>query len=255
MAKQPAYTSEFPIFAVTVDIVVLTIQDGELHVVAIERGDDPKQFAGMLALPGGFVRIDEDLVDAAVRELHEEAALTVTPGQLLQVGAYGKPGRDPRQRVVSVAYAGLIADLPEPQGGSDARRALLHAAAPFLKGRTKLAFDHRSILSDAVDRVRRLIEETPAATRFCPPTFTLGELREVYEAVWGVDLDPANFRKRVLKTEGFVVPTGSKRLPKGDIGRLAETYRRGPAKELNPPLRQPHTYFHADVAAQQSQTK
>jgi len=252
MANPPRYTSDYPIFSVTVDIVVLTIKDGRLCVVTIERGPEPEQYAGMLVLPGGFVHIKEDLIDAAVREFREEAGLRVSPNELLQVGAYGHPDRDPRQRVVSVAYAGLIANLDEPHGGSDAVSAQLSPVAPLLKGRPKLAFDHRLILKHAVDRVRRHIEETPAATRFCPSTFTLGELREVYEAVWGMELDAANFRKRVLKTEGFVVPTGEKRLPKEGVGRLAETYRRGPNAdlELNPPLRRPYTYFHKDFTAE-----
>lgn len=250
MVAEPYDPRDFPPFAVTVDIVILTVRDRRLQVVAIRRGKPP--FLGRLALPGGFVQPHENLVQAAVRELHEEAGLEVHPDDLLQVGAYGDPERDPRMRVVSVAYAALVADLPEPQGGSDAASAALHDVMPLLgladaapSNEKALAFDHRLILGDAVQRVRRLIEETPAATRFCPSTFTLGELREVYEVVWGTPLDPANFRKRVLKTEGFVVATGEKRLPKGDLGRLAETYRRGPANGLIPPLRQPHTYFHS----------
>lgn len=245
MAPEPRYSSPYPIIDVTVDIIVLTIKHGRLSAVVIKRGDDPKQFEGMLALPGGFVHFDEDLVDAAIREFREEVNLEVSATDLIQVGAYGHPNRDPRKRVVSIAFAALIADLPEPRGGSDAVDAEIRAVRPMLEGKVKLAFDHRQILTDAVARVRRLIEETPAATQFCPEAFTLGELRQVFEAVWDTELDAANFRKRVLKTEGFVIPTGDKRLPKGDLGRLAETYRRGNAKELNPPLRQPHTYFHS----------
>ena len=242
MAEAPYDARKFPPFAVTVDVIILTITRHGLSAVMIRRGSEP--FEGALAIPGGFVKPDEDLDDAAVREFGEETGLQLRRSDLIQIGAYGAPDRDPRMRVVSVAYVALVADLPEPKGGSDAASAEIRAVKPMLERRVKLAFDHHRILSDAVDRIRNLVEHTPAATRFCPPAFTLADLRQVYEAVWDVSLDPANFRKRVLKTKDFVQPTGLKRLPKGDLGRLAETFERGPARELTPPLRRPGTYFH-----------
>ena len=244
MASEPvsAYNPrDFPPFAVTVDVVVLTVTPNGLGTVLIRRAKEP--FAGAYALPGGFVLPDEDLPDAAARELREETGLRLRPSELHQIGAFGAPGRDPRMRVVSVAYMAAVPDLPTPRGGSDAASAELVRLDPSRPARRtlELAFDHHEILDAAVARLVRLVEETPEATRFCARTFTLAQLRHVYESVWGVLLDAANFRKRVLRTEGFVEPVGEKRLPEQGIGRLAETYRRGGARELIPPLRQPGT--------------
>jgi len=236
--------ADFPPFAVTVDVVVLTVTPEGLGTVLIRRGKAP--YAGAYALPGGFVLPDEDLADAAARELREETGVRLRPAELHQIGAFGAPDRDPRMRVVSVAYMAAVPDLPTPRGGSDAASAELCTLDPGRPSRRylNLAFDHHEILDAAVRHLARLVEETPEATRFCPRTFTLADLRHVYEAIWGTELDPANFRKRVLRSEGFVEPVGEKRLPSPGLGRLAETYRRGPARELVPPLRRPGTYFH-----------
>jgi 8-oxo-dGTP diphosphatase len=252
MSSEPHKPRDIPPFAVTVDIAIFTLVHDDLGAVLIRRGAPP--FLGALALPGGFVKPDEDLLEAAVRELEEETALTIDPADLVQVGAYGAPGRDPRQRVVSVAFAALVANLDKPAGGSDAASAAVYPVHEVLARNARaleqpnrehlLAFDHAHILDDALKVVTQLIERTPLATHFCTPTFTLGELRQVYEAVWNEKLDAANFRKRVLKADDFLVPTGTKRLPKGDRGRLAETYTRGSATEISPPLRKPGTYFH-----------
>jgi 8-oxo-dGTP diphosphatase len=238
----PGYDpNRYPPFAVTVDIVVLTVQEGRLSAAVIKRGRPP--FEGAFALPGGFVKIDEDLVDAALRELAEETSLELEAGDLVQLGAYGTPGRDARMRVVSIAYVALVPDLPAPRGGGDAETAALRSVAPMLGGKVRLAFDHRRILSDAVEKVAQLVEETPAALRFCDDEFTLADLRAVYEAVWDTTIDPSNFQKRVLKTAGFVEPTGEHRLPARGKGKLAAVYRHGGADHLHPPLRRPGTYF------------
>lgn len=252
MPPEPHDPRDFPPFAVTVDIAIFTLINNELGVVLIERGAPP--FRGALALPGGFVKPEEDLLEAAVRELEEETALAIDPADLVQVGAYGAPNRDPRQRVVSIAFAALVANLDKPAGGSDAASAAVYPVHQVLARNAQalerpnpehlLAFDHGQILSDALRVVSQLIERTPLATHFCAPTFTLSELRQVYEAVWNEKLDAANFRKRILKADGFLVPTGDKRLPKGDRGRLAETYVCGNVTQISPPLRKPGTYFH-----------
>lgn len=139
-------------FAVTVDIVLLTSAERRLKVLLIQRARPP--FEGAWALPGGFVEPDEDLVDAAARELLEETAIGVEPGSLQQVGAYGHPDRDPRMRVVTVAYGAVVDELAQvPRGGSDAARAELVAVAEVQSGRVRLAFDHRLIVEDAVPRL------------------------------------------------------------------------------------------------------
>ncbi|MEV0565092.1 NUDIX domain-containing protein [Dactylosporangium sp. NPDC050588] len=214
-------------FAVTVDLVMLTIRDGALSVLLIRRAIPP--FQGGYALPGGFVLPDEDLGEAAERELVEETGLRGA-GHLEQLGSYGAPGRDPRGRVVTVAYLALLPDAPAPRAGSDA------AAADWvpLEGLPGLAFDHDRILADGVERARAKLEYTPLAAAFCPPEFTIAELRQVYEAVWATRLDPRNFHRKVTSTEGFVAATG--RSTAGERGRPAQLFTRGTAPVLHPPL-------------------
>ena len=225
--------SAHPPFAVAVDLVVLTVRAGKLCVLLVRRGVQPQR--GSWALPGGFVRIDEDLPDAAVRELREETGLRQPTGHLEQLGSYGDPDRDPRGRVVAVAYLVLLPDLPAPVAGTDAASAEWVDLADA--DRAGLAFDHERILADGVERARAKLEYTPLAAAFCPGEFTVAQLREVYERVWGTSLDPRNFHRKVTGTPGFVVPAG--RATEGERGRPAQLYRRGPAAVLYPPMLRP----------------
>jgi 8-oxo-dGTP diphosphatase len=212
-----------------VDIAILTVRDSLLHVLVIERAQDP--YCGRPALPGGFLRAEEDLLQAAERELAEETGLRGGSLHLEQLAAYGAPARDPRGRVVSVAYLAIAPDLPLPTAGSDARSARW---APVAQVQGTLAFDHDEILAAAVERARVRLELTTLATAFCGDTFTIGDLRRVYEVVWGMELDPRNFSRKVTHTEGFIEPTGDKRSP--ETGRPAVLYQRGEALALHPPL-------------------
>ncbi|WP_329340820.1 NUDIX hydrolase [Streptomyces sp. NBC_00663] len=221
-------------FAVTVDLAVLTVREGALHVLLVERGQEP--YAGHWALPGGFVRPDESAETAARRELAEETGLFDVSGlHLEQLRTYSEPDRDPRMRVVSVAFAALLPHAPEPHGGSDAADARW---VPYGQARP-LAFDHDRILADAHERVGAKLEYSRLATAFCPAEFTLGELQQVYETVWGTTLDRPNFRRKVLATPGFVeqVPGAAKLT--GGRGKPAALYRAGPATALHPPLLRP----------------
>ena len=222
---------DYPPVAVTVDLVVLTIQHQNLEVLLVRRGCEP--FAGALALPGGFIRPDETLSQAAARELAEETRLTVGAAHLEQLASYGDPGRDPRMRVVTVAYLALAPEMPLPQAGSDAAEAHWTVAADVLD-RDALAFDHQRILADGIERARAKLEYTPLAAAFCPPEFTIGQLRRVYEIVWGTTVDPRNFHRKVTGTPGFVIPAGT--ATAGERGRPAQLYRTGPAQQLHPPL-------------------
>jgi 8-oxo-dGTP diphosphatase len=223
----------FPPAAVTVDLVVLTIREERLAVLVIRRGEAP--FKGRLALPGGFVGPDEGLSQAAARELGEETGLAAGSVHLEQLASYGDPGRDPRMRVVTVAYLALAPGLPLPQAGSDAAEARWVPAGEILAPTPgSLAFDHHRILADGVERARAKLEYTPLAAAFCPRQFTIAQLRRVYEIVWGTTLDPRNFHRKATKTPGFLTPAGS--ATTGDRGRPAQLYRQGPAAVLYPPI-------------------
>jgi 8-oxo-dGTP diphosphatase len=234
---------KFPPVAVTVDIAILAVRAGELCVLLVRRGMHP--YLGQWALPGGFVRDTEDLDTAAERELREETGV-VARAHLEQLRCYGAPGRDPRMRVVSVAYLALVADLPGPVADTDAAEARFWSLAKLGDGRPPLAFDHRRILDDAVERARAKLEYTSLATTLVSEPFTIGDLRRVYEAVWGVALHPANFRRKVLATPGFVEPTGD-RCPTGR--GWTELYVPGATAQLHPALLRPAPRGEADPAS------
>jgi 8-oxo-dGTP diphosphatase len=217
--------------AVTVDLVLLTIRDAALHVLLIRRGIPP--FQDRWALPGGFVLPGEDLEQAAARELREETGIDPHAGHLEQLGTYGTPDRDPRGRVFTVAYLALLPDLPAPTAGSDASSAAWRPADQA----HDLAFDHNRILADGIERARAKLEYTPLATAFCPPEFTIAQLRAVYETVWRTRIDPRNFHRKVTGAEGFIEATG--RSVALERGRPARLFRRGGAAVLYPPLMRP----------------
>ena len=227
----------YPPFAVTVDIVVMTITESDLRVLLIRRAIPP--FRDSWALPGGFVRPDEDLDTAAARELAEETSISQEPEHLEQFGTYGHPDRDPRMRVVSVGYWAIVPDLPTPKGGSDAAYAELVPVAELESGRIRLAFDHDRIVADGIARARSRLEDTTIATRFCPPEFTISDLRRVYDAVWDSELDPGNFQRKVKQTAGFLKPIKQTTRSGDKGGRPAALWTRGPAESLSPPLTRP----------------
>jgi 8-oxo-dGTP diphosphatase len=230
----PGYdASKFPDFAVTVDVVILTMAEGVLHVLLIRRGEEP--FRGMWAMPGGFKRPEETLDDAARRELSEETGVDV-PSLLTQFGAYGDPGRDPRMNVVTVAYLAVLRDVGAIVAGTDATDAALVPVSDVLEERIELAFDHLRIVRDAVERVRVELEVSGVATAFVGTTFTMAELRAVYEAIWGVQLDAANFRRSLVGEDGWVIPTGRTARPGPGGGRPAELYRAGRAWKHGVPI-------------------
>ena len=231
--------SRHPSVAVTVDVVLLTMRQGRFSVLLVRRKRPP--FQGHWALPGGFVEPAEDLDGAAQRELGEETGLSRLPAgiHLEQLRTYGTPGRDPRMRVVSVAYVVFAPGLPPPQAGDDADLARFWTVADLgAKESPDLAFDHAKIIEDGIDRARSKIEYTPLAAAFLEEPFTLSELRAIYEEVWSVPQDPSNFRRKVLSREGFVEPVGEIAPSRAGLGgRPADLYRRGRASMLWPPLR------------------
>lgn len=225
-----------PSVLLAVDLAIFTLRESRLQVLLVQRGVEP--FKGAMALPGGFLNhAGEDLTDAAERELAEEAGLAASELHLEQLGVYGRPGRDPRGRVISVAYLAIAPRLPEPTAGTDAANAWWVPTETALSGTADLAFDHRQIIADGVERARAKLEHSALATAFCGSMFTISELQEVYEAVWGVRLDPRNFYRKVQSVNGFIVPAGP--IKKTDNGRPARLFRPGPRNVLHPPMIRP----------------
>ncbi|MCR3718442.1 MULTISPECIES: NUDIX hydrolase [Prauserella salsuginis group] len=228
-----------PHILLAVDLVILTLRETHLHVLLVERGIEP--YRGCAALPGGFLNNDrEGLLAAAHRELDEEADLDATQLHLEQLGTYGDANRDPRGRVVSVTYLAIAPRLPEPTAGTDAARAAWRPVDAIVSGELPLAFDHDVIIADGIERARSKLEHTPLATAFCEPVFTISDLQQVYEAVWGVDLDPRNFYRKVQKVPNFLLPVDAER--RVTKGRPARLFTAGPATTLHPPIPRPdHT--------------
>jgi ADP-ribose pyrophosphatase YjhB (NUDIX family) len=216
------------LFAVAVDLVILTVREGVLSTLLVRREAPP--FAGTPSLPGGFVLPNEDLIDTATRELVDETGLTVAGHHLEQLGSYAAPDRDPRGRVLSVGHLALVPDLPDPDVRADGVVSAWYPVADVVG----LAFDHDRILADGVERARAKLEYTTLAAAFCPEEFTVSQLRGVYEAVWGAQLDPRNFQRKVSGTPNFLLAT--KRLVTGGRGRPAQLFHRGPATALHPPM-------------------
>lgn len=214
------YTYQYPRPALTVDIVLFALgtqESGELdlQVLLIER--DLAPFEGEWALPGGFVRVDETLDDAARRELVEETGLTEI--YLEQLYTFGALGRDPRERVVTVAYYALVNPAGHKvEASTDARRAGWFSVTDL----PPLAFDHAEILKSALERLRNKVRYQPIGFELLPERFTLRQLQQMYEVILGRELDKRNFRKKVLAT-GILKETTA--VQQGVAHRAARLYR------------------------------
>jgi 8-oxo-dGTP diphosphatase len=192
------FTYQYPRAALTVDCVVFGFDKGALKVLLIRRGIAP--FQDQWALPGGFVRLDETLDDAARRELQEETGLQKI--YLEQLYTFGEIARDPRERVVSVTYFALVRRAEHlPLAATDAAEASWFEAEAV----PPLAFDHAQILNLALERLRGKIRWQPVGFELLPKKFTLSQFQALYEAILGRELDKRNFRKKLL-TLDLLVP-------------------------------------------------
>ena len=187
------FTYEYPRPAVTVDCVVFGLDEEDLKVLLIQR--DVQPFRGQWALPGGFVRMDEDLEQAARRELREETGVSLPYLYLEQLYTFGAPGRDPRGRVVTVAYFALVKLSDHvPHAATDARDAAWFSVWDT----PKLAFDHVDVLGTALQRLKGKVRYQPIGFELLPPKFTLTQLQRLYEVILERELDKRNFRKKIL---------------------------------------------------------
>jgi 8-oxo-dGTP diphosphatase len=214
-SPRPRASYEFPRAALTVDCVVLGLDADDLKVLLIQRKLPPFQHSW--ALPGGFVRVDETLDDAARRELEEEAG--VADAYLEQLYTFGAPDRDPRERVVTVAYYALTKiESHRIRAATDAERVAWFA----LDDLPRLAFDHRAIVDLAIERLRGKVRYTPIGFELLPPRFTLTQLQRLYEIVLTTPLDKRNFRKKILSME-LLIETDE--VEQGVRHRAARLYR------------------------------
>jgi 8-oxo-dGTP diphosphatase len=210
-----SYSYEYPRAALAVDCVVFGLSESDLKVLLIQRKIAPFQLAW--ALPGGFVRLEETLDAAARRELAEEAG--VTDVYLEQLYTFGDLNRDPRERVVTVAYYAL-AKLSDHriQAATDAMGVGWHSLGDL----PKLAFDHQHILDMARDRLRGKVRYAPIGFELLPPRFSLTQLQRLYELILGTELDKRNFRKKILSLD-LLVETDE--VEQGVRHRAARLYR------------------------------
>lgn len=180
---------KYPHPAVTTDCVIFGFDGEKLNVLLVKRGGEP--YIGWWAFPGGFVRIDESAEDGALRELKEETQLST--GYMEQLQTYSSPDRDPRERVITIAYLALV-KISEVKGGDDATEAQWFP----IDNVPHLAFDHDVILRDALIRLRERIHFHPVGYELLPEKFTLKQLQSLYEAVLGIRFDRRNFAKKML---------------------------------------------------------
>jgi len=213
--KETYDVTKFDRPSVTTDVLFFTIKDEQLNVLLVKRGSWP--FEGMWALPGGFVRMDESLESAAKRELLEECG--VKHVYLEQLYTFGDPRRDPRTRVISVAYFALASSSVVANPKSDEIKETGFFPVNDLPN---LAFDHKKIVDYGVDRLRNKLGYTNIAFGLLPEMFTLTSMQNVYEIILGHPIDKRNFRKKMLTT-GLIESTGKKL--SGDAYRPAMLYR------------------------------
>ena len=208
------YQYEFPRPALTVDVAAFSIDENRLQILLIKRGKAP--FAGKWALPGGFVDMDEAIEVAALRELEEETSLSNIT--LEQLGAFGDVNRDPRERVVSVAYLALINRRKHRvQSGSDARDAKWWNINELPK---QLAFDHSKILKFAISRLKQKVRHQPLGLEMLPKKFSLAEIQTFYEIMLERKLDKRKFRRKLLATELLVALDENGKAPNGRTTKL-----------------------------------
>jgi len=224
-----------PAVALVVDVTLFAVDRGVLVILLVERRRAPD--SGRWAVPGAVLEPDEELTAAAARAVVARTGVLEPFDRVEQLAVFDAPGRDPRTRVVSSAVLAVAPDAAPPAGGALASGRWWPVATIGTDAGPTMAFDHLDIVTTGVERLRARLEHSDLATALVDEPFTIGDLRRVYEAVWDVELEPANFRRKVLATPGLVAQTAGTRVV--GTGRPADLYVRGAGAVLHPPMPRP----------------
>ena len=224
-----------PAVALVVDVTLFAVDRGELVVLLVERRRAPD--SGRWAVPGAVLEPDEELTAAATRAVVARTGILEPFDRVEQLAVFDAPDRDPRTRVVSSTVLAVAPKAVPPAGGAMASGRWWPVEDLGTDGGPPMAFDHFDIVRTGVERLRTRLEHTDLATALVDEPFSIGDLRRVYEAAWGVGLEPANFRRKVLATPGLVAQTAGTRVV--GTGRPAELYLRGAGATMHPPIPRP----------------
>ena len=224
-----------PAIALVVDVVLFAVDQGVLVVLLVERRRAPD--SGRWAVPGAVLEPDEELTTAAARAVEARTGILEPFDRAEQLAVFDAPDRDPRTRVVSSTVLAVAPNALPPAGGALASGRWWPVEDMGTDEGPVMAFDHLDIVSTGVERLRARLGHSDLATALVDEPFTIGDLRRVYEAAWGVELEPANFRRKVLATAGLVAQTAGTRVV--GTGRPAELYVRGAGAVLHPPIPRP----------------
>ena len=224
-----------PAIAVVVDVALFAVDKGGLVVLLVERRRAPD--SGRWAVPGAVLEPEEELTTAATRAVEARTGILEPFDRSEQLAVFDAPDRDPRTRVVSSTILAVAPTAEPPAGGALASGRWWPVEGMGTDQGPLMAFDHLDIVSTGVERLRTRLEHSDLATALVDEPFTIADLRRVYEAAWGVELEPANFRRKVLATRGLVAQTAGTRV--GGTGRPADLYVRGAGAVLHPPIPRP----------------
>lgn len=226
--------NEFAPAAMSVNVAIFAICDDQFSILLNERDQGPFRF--QWELPSSFVLPDESLFEAASRVLGQHATEADTT-LLQQLGAYATPRRDPRMRSITVAYTSVLSGIDNSPVDSTVASSEFVPITEVLSGSKNLAFDHGRITTDSIARIRLEIGSTTLAAKFCPPEFTIAQLRNVYEKIWETAIEAGNFQRKTQQVPNFLVPLAKKAPNVSGAGRPPKLFTSGAPVEIYPPLK------------------